>query len=274
MAAATTRGESSSNVVPLGSKAGSGNPEQQSGTSLSVLAEDFDYSDEDRKACLLCQRQFKAIEVLYRHTAESELHKRNLQDEEICKAGRERKGGRVQPSDASTPGAKASNMKRAGFAPVAAGPIENGSTPYRDRASERREVFGVESRPKGSRGGPKVPPTVVKTGDVPSATKVDDRLDEEQLRVKKLDESSVGGALLAKMGWTSGKGLGATGDGRVDPVQASIYAQGAGLGSARARPESVEEHAASKRARPDASASYSDFSKDRTRLRFTKAGDK
>ncbi len=35
------------------------------------------------------------------------------------------------------------------------------------------------------------------------------------------------------MGWTAGTGLGAEGEGRVAPVEALLFAQGAGLGSTR-----------------------------------------
>jgi len=37
------------------------------------------------------------------------------------------------------------------------------------------------------------------------------------------------------MGWTEGSGLGLEGDGRVDPVQASIYATGVGLGASKGK---------------------------------------
>ena len=39
--------------------------------------------DYKRTACLLCQRQFKSIEVLHKHCDKSELHKKNLQIQEF-----------------------------------------------------------------------------------------------------------------------------------------------------------------------------------------------
>lgn len=48
-----------------------------------------------------------------------------------------------------------------------------------------------------------------------------------------MDESNVGNKMLSKMGWTEGSGLGLKGEGRVDPVQAAIYARGGGLGATK-----------------------------------------
>lgn len=47
----------------------------------------FDYSDMDRRICLLCQRQFKSQELLARHAVESALHQSNLDVEATCRAG-------------------------------------------------------------------------------------------------------------------------------------------------------------------------------------------
>jgi len=45
----------------------------------------------------------------------------------------------------------------------------------------------------------------------------------------------VGNKLLKMMGWTEGSGLGTNGDGRVDPIQTAIYAQGVGLGASKGK---------------------------------------
>ncbi|WFD02098.1 hypothetical protein MOBT1_000777 [Malassezia obtusa] len=47
----------------------------------------LDYSDMERRICLLCQRQFKSQELLARHSVESALHQSNLDVEETCRAG-------------------------------------------------------------------------------------------------------------------------------------------------------------------------------------------
>lgn len=49
------------------------------------------------------------------------------------------------------------------------------------------------------------------------------------------DENNVGNKLLKMMGWTEGTGLGTNGEGRVDPIQTAIYAQGVGLGASKGK---------------------------------------
>ncbi|OCB88080.1 hypothetical protein A7U60_g4867 [Sanghuangporus baumii] len=104
---------------------------------------------------------------------------------------------------------------------------------YRDRASERRTLFNQPDVPlpeggtqaKGGNGkrSAEVPPSVPSPpAPVPAAA-------------PGKDENNVGNKLLKIMGWTEGTGLGTGGEGRVDPIQAAIYASGAGLGSTKAR---------------------------------------
>jgi len=49
------------------------------------------------------------------------------------------------------------------------------------------------------------------------------------------DQNNVGNKLLKMMGWKEGTGLGSTGEGRVDPIQTAIYAQGVGLGASKGK---------------------------------------
>ncbi|KAH7340485.1 hypothetical protein B0J17DRAFT_651532 [Rhizoctonia solani] len=49
------------------------------------------------------------------------------------------------------------------------------------------------------------------------------------------DENNVGNKLLKKMGWSEGVGLGAGGEGRVNPIETAIYEQGVGIGASKAR---------------------------------------
>jgi len=49
------------------------------------------------------------------------------------------------------------------------------------------------------------------------------------------DQNNMGNKLLKMMGWKEGTGLGSTGDGRVDPIQTAIYAQGVGLGASKGK---------------------------------------
>ncbi|GAA5945160.1 hypothetical protein JCM3775_004875 [Rhodotorula graminis] len=95
---------------------------------------------------------------------------------------------------------------------------------YVDRAAARRDVHGaIDEGPVAGPGGKKrkfdgpEPPA-----PAPAAPNKDG-----------LEQSNAGRKMLEKMGWTAGAGLGATGDGRVAPVQAAQFQQGAGLGSTK-----------------------------------------
>lgn len=87
---------------------------------------------------------------------------------------------------------------------------------YRDRAAERRMKFGEDETPvirkrydptEGSAHGPShPPPSVVNT---------------------------IGGKMLQKMGWSEGRGLGKTEQGRIAPIEAEQRSNLAGLGQKR-----------------------------------------
>ena len=47
----------------------------------------LNFCDASRRICVLCQRQFRSMEMLHRHTEESALHQANLNDETACRAG-------------------------------------------------------------------------------------------------------------------------------------------------------------------------------------------
>lgn len=86
---------------------------------------------------------------------------------------------------------------------------------YRDRAKERRQAFNQPKKPAGepSKGGK--PATVT----------------PEKAEVDVPPVVSKGAALLGKMGWSAGEGLGAEGTGIVAPIQTNMYVQGVGLGA-------------------------------------------
>lgn len=85
---------------------------------------------------------------------------------------------------------------------------------YRDRAKERRAAFNQPKRP--------VPDS---SASRPSVSQ--QRQEEEEQPFTQ----SKGAALLGKMGWTAGEGLGAQGTGIVAPVATEMYVQGVGLGA-------------------------------------------
>jgi hypothetical protein len=114
---------------------------------------------------------------------------------------------------------------------------------YRDRARERRVLFNQSKRTDSAK---KAVPASVDTPTEPAISK--------------------GAALLGKMGWTAGQGLGATGDGMTAPIAQDVYAEGVGLG---AHGSKLGE--ASDVADRNTSSSYKQFvqtTKDKARERF------
>lgn len=155
------------------------------------------FADLSRNACLLCARQFKSAQEVHKHERLSALHRTNIQDEKLVATAREKL-------------AKARTKTAADNGPV-----------YRDRAKERRAVFGQPRKPD-HKNSSKSAASEAKDATAPSAV----------LPAPPVQVQSKGAALLSKMGWSSGEGLGAQGDGIVAPVIAEMYAEGVGLGAA------------------------------------------
>ena len=175
-----------------------------------VLPEEveFEFSDLVKIACLLCARQFKALEQLKKHNKESELHK-VFRTSSLCMTDAnsvQRNFKDANLRDVARGKAKAAQIAAETNSAQASGPK------YRDRASERRIMHnqpdvplpdGVEDKRKQRRAaeGPTRPPTPPPPPVNPGQ-----------------DESNVGNKLLRMMGWKEGTGLGVDGEGRVDPV--------------------------------------------------------
>jgi RNA-binding protein 5/10 len=117
---------------------------------------------------------------------------------------------------------------------------------YRDRAAERRSLYGSSSatdslldfepaeKSLGSRGKGSdmpFPPGVggVKSGSVLPGGEAHSY--EVITPDKAIDGSNVGNRMLRNMGWQEGSGLGKDGNGIVEPVQAQVTEDRAGLGS-------------------------------------------
>lgn len=104
---------------------------------------------------------------------------------------------------------------------------------YRDRAKERRQAFG-SSRQTQARPKPVAP--AKQDIEEPAAAPA----------------PSKGAALLSKMGWSEGSGLGAQGTGMTAPIVTDVYAQGVGLGAQGSKlGEASEEAARNTRGRYD-----------------------
>ncbi|KAL1973822.1 hypothetical protein VTN31DRAFT_5382 [Thermomyces dupontii] len=140
------------------------------------------YADLNRNCCYLCMRKFKSAAEVNRHERLSELHRNNLQNEEL---------------------------KARALAKLEKHKNDPPATEYRDRARERRQAFGSSkqtTKPKPSAAVAEEEPAAVPT-------------------------QSKGAALLSKMGWSAGSGLGAQGTGVTAPIQTEAYVQGVGLGA-------------------------------------------
>lgn len=215
----------------------------------------YDYKDQERVACLLCQRKFKVIDTLHKHVSQSQLHKDNLANLDACRLGVARKLEALSQAQKPAPIASSSTTTQSQQAILPPG--------YRDRASERRAVFGAHTPSKSGTpstkvfDGPKaVPAPVAREEPVHSAQE------------KPIESDNFGSKLLAMMGWTQGQGLGLQGQGRTDPVETKIYKPGAGLGSTA--PTHTAAHEANLNAAPSrksgsnvAFAGYLERAKDR-----------
>ncbi|RXW24181.1 hypothetical protein EST38_g1651 [Candolleomyces aberdarensis] len=192
-------------------------PPQKSAEPSPAPEDEFEFSDTSALMCILCSRQFKSLDQLKRHNKESDLHKKNYKDSNLREVARQKLIARKAASSTSQT------------------PKEKEEPKYRDRASERRTLFNQPDAPlpdkdasissstttatkKRYAEGPARPPTPPPPPARPAE-----------------DENNVGNKLLKMMGWKEGTGLGTDGDGRVDPVETAIYAQGAGLGASKGK---------------------------------------
>ncbi|GAA5874348.1 hypothetical protein JCM16303_005821 [Sporobolomyces ruberrimus] len=196
-------------------------------TPTTIVAFDdpeFDHADPISMICLLCQRQFKKIDELRKHNKLSALHKAhqnsfshstNLEKPEAVTACTHRKTVARKKhatllESNSTPSTSTSTSTTPADQPK-----------YVDRAAVRRSTYNQSDHPE--------PPTKRKKFEAPEApTPVAEAPNKDGL-----EETNAGMKMLEKMGWSKGAGLGASGTGRIDPVQAAQFAQGAGLGSTK-----------------------------------------
>ncbi len=194
------------------------------------------YADQDMLYCHLCNRSFKKISVLRLHEMESELH------------------GTMLGNPANIERATA-ELKEKDKTPLAMRPRLAGQPQYRDRAKERRQVFNQPKKPSGKPSGPS------------QGRKEKEPEPEPEPEPPK---ASRGAGMLAKMGWTSGSGLGAEGAGRTEAIATDAYAPGVGLGAEGGKLGDASEEAAR-----NTKGNFADFvekTKDRARERYEKLG--
>ncbi|KAK1438457.1 hypothetical protein QVD17_04266 [Tagetes erecta] len=147
----------------------------------------------------------------------------------------------------TSPAPAVSGKRRFSELPVQSAVKEQPHTTYRDRAAERRNLYGSsigddlsdlgvgdpnrESASKrGGMDSMPFPPGVGgrgSGGEGISSVQSYDVITAE----KAIDETNVGNRMLRNMGWQEGLGLGKDGSGMVEPVQAQATEKRAGLGS-------------------------------------------
>lgn len=198
------------------------------------------YADADALQCLVCQRRFKSRAALRLHERESEMHRLNMTD-----------STKVERAVAQ--------LLKLGKVPIKMRPVPGGgesSQQYRDRAKERRLAFNQPTKPSTKRSGDgeslrKETTGGVKKGGAGATPAV----------------PSKGAALLSKMGWTAGQGLGADGKGPAEAIQTELYMPGVGLGAEGGK----VGDAAAEASRKTTGDYYSNFvqqTRDKARQRF------
>lgn len=180
------------------------NPEQARNNG-SERAENatVSYVDRERLMCLICMRKYKSVDEVNIHE-KSRNHKTATENSELVKvalprlAARDKRQQKQARSNAVTE--------------------DQQDMQYRDRAKERRQAFNQPKQPAGnqpSKGGS----AARKEVDAPSSAAAPKPV------------PSKGAGMLAKMGWTSGAGLGANGEGRTEAIATQAYQEGVGLGA-------------------------------------------
>ncbi|KAH7362225.1 RNA-binding protein [Plectosphaerella cucumerina] len=228
-------------VTPPAGTAQGGTPDPTA--QAPSKATPISYGDKEKVCCLLCMMKYKSLEDLATHER-SRNHKTAAEDEEKVKKANERlaKRGIKIPTEE---------------APQQEGD-EEGGPQYRDRAKERREVYGPSKRPpnqdssrKDGKGG--APPKAREPSPPPAAP-----------------APSKGLAMLAKMGWSTGKGLGANGEGRTEVVETNAYQEGVGLGAEGGKLGDAAELAAKRTT--GGYAEYLSSAQDKARERYNRMG--
>jgi RNA-binding protein 5/10 len=217
-----------------------GKTEAATPTKAKDLADDAppsqSYADPNKKCCYLCSRQFKSDAEVNKHERMSQLHRDNLNNEElVTKAMKKLIKAGIVPTTSAAPSS-----------PTAAQDTQE----YRDRAKERRAVYGQPKRPTPS-----------SSSSGPKSSKPTSDNDEPAAKA-----TSKGASLLGKMGWTEGQGLGAQGSGNIAPIAQNVYADRVGIGAAGGKlGDAVEE---AERRTKDDYGSFLDKTREGARGRF------
>ncbi|KAF4345983.1 RNA binding motif [Fusarium beomiforme] len=195
------------------------------------------FVDRDRLMCLICMRKYKSLDEVNIHE-KSRNHKNATENEEQVKAALPRlavRDKRLQKQAQEIPDSAAATSQ------------------YRDRAKERRAAFNQPTKPTTApQGKPKPGPKAEEAAPAPKPVQ------------------SKGAGMLAKMGWSTGAGLGANGDGRTQVIETNAYQEGVGLGAEGGNLGDAAQLA--ERKTKNSYADYVNTVQDKARERYNKMG--
>ncbi|KAK2006427.1 G-patch domain-containing protein [Colletotrichum eremochloae] len=214
------------------------------------------YVDREKICCLICMMKYKNLDDLNTHE-KSRNHKNAMADDDKVKAAKPRLAARDKRMAAK----QADEQQSKG---------EESGPQYRDRAKERREVFNQPAKPKiPPQGGKPAGRAPGGAAAAASATKkTTTTTSAAAAAAAQPPPQSKGAGMLAKMGWSTGQGLGAKGDGRTEVIATHAYQEGVGLGA-----EGGDLGDAAELARRKTTNSYAEYVntvQDRARERYNK----
>ncbi|CEI60764.1 unnamed protein product [Fusarium venenatum] len=214
-----------------------GTPGTSTQTASSSEEPPVSYVDRDRLMCLICMRKYKSVDEVNIHE-KSRNHKNATENEEQVKAALPRLAARDKRLQKQAP----ENIDAAAA-----------TSQYRDRAKERRAVYNQPTKP-----------TTAPQGKPKSAPKAEDAAPAPK------PAQSKGAGMLAKMGWSTGAGLGANGDGRTEVIETNAYQEGVGLGAEGGNLGDAAQLA--ERKTKNTYADYVNTVQDKARERYNKLG--
>ncbi|OZC07773.1 hypothetical protein X798_05253 [Onchocerca flexuosa] len=168
---------------------------------VKTMQSDENFVDIEKKYCILCRRKFASLEILIKHVRMSDLHKKNL-EAHLLQASLDESASLSMPSVSNLQGASSCSLV---------------PQQYRDRAKERRNLFGLDPSGFTSDSVEVGADYAVRSSDIP------------------IDDTNIGNKLLKSMGWQEGTGIGKNNQGIVAPIATEMRVEGAGLGAAGSR---------------------------------------